>query len=358
MASIMLVSLCAVVSTSVSAATSSANSTTSKPVSTSVSAATSSNATVQSGLVGAPAGIASSPAVCAASPYDLYLFVKGSDGALWWRHWNSDTLWGAWQSLGGYLTSAPGVTCTEDMGGKDIHVFVRGGDGRLWMKTTANYGNSWLSWSQIGGQLLEDTGPAAYRWFDGRIGVFVTGTDNALYHKYYKNGWSDWQSLGGHLTSSPAAGSSPDSTTKFVNVFVRGTDGALWLESYYGSWSGWKSLGGQIAPGTAPAACAWYHGTDQSFSEHRNDVFVKGTDGALWHRVNIGTAPLGTIANMGTWSGWESLGGYLTSSPAAAASPTCFTYKQIDVFVRGGDNLLWQKTYDNKAKTWSGWKSI
>jgi hypothetical protein len=43
----------------------------------------------------------------------------------------------------------------------------------------------------------------------------------------------------------------------------------------------------------------------------------------------------------GAWSGWESLGGYLTSSPAAA-SPTSGV---IDVFVRGGDSALWQKTY-------------
>jgi hypothetical protein len=38
-----------------------------------------------------------------------------------------------------------------------------------------------------------------------------------------------------------------------------------------------------------------------------------------------------------TWSSWENLGGYLTSSPAAT-SPASGV---IDVFVRGGDGALW-----------------
>ena len=36
--------------------------------------------------------------------------------------------------------------------------------------------------------------------------VFVKGTDNALYHKYWNGSqWSKWQNLGGTFTSGPAA---------------------------------------------------------------------------------------------------------------------------------------------------------
>jgi hypothetical protein len=60
------------------------------------------------------------------------------------------------------------------------------------------------------------------------------------------------------------------------------------------------------------------------------DVFVRGGDNALWHKWF-----------QNGWSGWESLGGYLTSSPAAAS----WSYGRIDVFVRGGDNALWHKCF-------------
>ena len=50
--------------------------------------------------------------------------------------------------------------------------------------------------------------------------------------------------------------------------------------------------------------------------------------------------------------GWEYLGGYLTSSPAATSSGT----GAIDVFVRGGDGALWQRTYSKNA--WGGWASL
>ncbi|MDD7942985.1 hypothetical protein PHK61_31740, partial [Actinomycetospora lutea] len=39
------------------------------------------------------------------------------------------------------------------------------------------------------------------------------------------------------------------------------------------------------------------------------------------------------------WSGWESLGGVLTSEPAAVS----WRSDRIDVFVRGTDNALWHK---------------
>ena len=71
------------------------------------------------------------------------------------------------------------------------------------------------------------------------------------------------------------------------------------------------------------------------------DVFVQGTDHTLWHKSLQGSA----------WSAWGSLGGKLTSSPAAT-SPASGV---IDVFVRGTDNGLWQKTYNG---AWSGWVSV
>ena len=177
------------------------------------------------------------PAACAQrSAIDL--FAKGTDGALWWEHWDGQ-VWGTWKSLGGVLTSDPAATSSAT---GHIDVFVRGSDNALWEKTTTNGGSSWSTWTSIGGTIPSGTSPAASAQ-GSRLDVFVRGTDGALWHKWYTGtSWSGWQSLGGILTSSPAA-TSPSSGV--IDVVVRGSDGALWEKSSLSSgWSGWTSIGG------------------------------------------------------------------------------------------------------------------
>ena len=184
----------------------------------------------------------------------------------------------------------------------------------------------WSKWFSLGGGLLDGTGPTAYAWPSGRIGWFVTGRDHALWHMWWdQTGYHGLENLGGYLTSSPAA-TSPGSG--MITVDVRGGNGALWqchLTTSEGL-STWVSFGGQISPGTGPAACT--EGT-------RLNVFVKGMNGALWHK----TWPLNS---------WENLGGTLTSSPAATSPST----GMIDVYVRGDDGYIWGMTYYNGWTTW------
>ena len=74
------------------------------------------------------------------------------------------------------------------------------------------------------------------------LDLFVRGTDNALWYKYWTGTtWTAATSLGGVLTSSPAA-TSPGNGT--IDVFVRGTDNGLWEKTYNGVWFGWTSIGG------------------------------------------------------------------------------------------------------------------
>ncbi len=77
-----------------------------------------------------------------------------------------------------------------------------------------------------------------------------------------------------------------------------------------------------------------------SWAAGRLDVFVRGPDNALWHKWY-----------QNGWSGWESLGGVLASDPAVAS----WGSGRLDVFVRGTDNALWHKWYQNG---WSGWESL
>ncbi len=199
-----------------------------------------------------------------------------------------------------------------------------------------NVQGGWAGWSTIGGQLASGTGPAVCAPDANSLDVFVRGTDNALYYTHYSgSGWSSWTSLGGVLTSSPAAVSRPNGK---IDVFVRATDNALWTRATTNggtSWSGWSKIGGQLLGGTSPAAYAW--------GDTRIGWMVTGTDNAVWHmwKDSAGT------------HGWQSLGGPLTSSPAAT-SPMSGV---IDVFGRVSNGVAYQREYSNNAWS-SSWTSI
>jgi hypothetical protein len=92
----------------------------------------------------------------------------------------------------------------------------------------AMYGSDWES---LGGVL--SSGPDVCSWSEGRLDVFVRGTDNALHHKWFDGGWSDWESLGGILTSDPSAVSWGNGR---IDVFVRGIDDALRHKWFDGAW--------------------------------------------------------------------------------------------------------------------------
>jgi len=228
-----------------------------------------------------------------------------------------------WQSLGGVLTSGPGVST---WGTGRIDAFVRGSDNGLYQDTWN--GAAWSGWIGRGGML--SSGPAAVSWSANRIDVFVRGTDNQLYHRYSDGtNWSAWEALGGVLTSGPTVASwSPNR----LDVFVRGTDNGLYHKWWDGvRWNGWEGLGGALTSDPGAVAPA----------ENRLAVVVRGADNAVWTRAWTG----------GGWTAWSSLGGGATSAPAIAS---CSGHP--DVLVRGASNALYQDGFDGTS--WAGWKAI
>jgi len=309
MATIMLVSLCAVCA------------------STSVSAAQGSSANVQSGFVGAPAGIVGDPAACSPGDnWNLDLFVRGTDNALWWRH-EAAGVWSAWKSLGGVLTSSPAATGFIIASNYMIYVGVRGGDGALWTRNTMDGGGAWTSWLSFGGRLLEGTGPAAYSQ-GNTVGFFVIGMNHQLYRLYSS---PVWKSFGGYLTSSPSV-TSP--RLNIIYVAARGGNGALWLRMTTDggtNWFSWNSWGGQLLEGTGPALV--------SPTLSYITGFVTGANHQLYWLDGYS---------------FVSLGGYLTSGPAAASQNTNW----IDVFALGGNGDIWSRWTTNSGTTWSTWYEI
>jgi len=102
-----------------------------------------------------------------------------------------------------------------------------------------------------------------------------------------------------------------------------------------------STVGAPIAG--APAVC--YDANGNEF------VFAQGYNGQLWAfspNVNIGGGATGT---------WVSLGGVLTSGPAAVSQGynSITGLDQVTVFVRGSDGFLYSKTTIDDGATWSAW---
>jgi peptidoglycan hydrolase-like protein with peptidoglycan-binding domain len=196
-----------------------------------------------------------------------------------------------WRSLGGRITSNISSGINKD--GR-LEIFVRGTDRAVWHKWQSN---GWSGWHSLGGRITSNIGVGQNK--DGRLEVFARGTDNALWHKWQKTGggWSGWHSLGGRITSDPVVGRNKDGR---LEVFARGTDNAVWHRWQSNGWSGWHSLGGRITSNI---------GVGQN-KDGRLEVFARGTDNALWHKWQ---------KTGGGWSGWHSLGGRITSDPVVGS---------------------------------------
>jgi peroxiredoxin len=119
-----------------------------------------------------------------------------------------------------------------------------------------------------------------------------------------------------------------------LDVFMVGTDHALWHKWYQSGlgWSAWESLGGSLT--SSPAAVSWSNG--------RIDVFARGSDGTLQHKWFSGG-----------WSGWESLGGQLASGTGPAVSS--WAPGRLDIFTTGTDGALKHLWFSGG---WSNWESL
>lgn len=119
-----------------------------------------------------------------------------------------------------------------------------------------------------------------------------------------------------------------------TDVFIRGTNTAVWHKWQDNSgpfWkpsdSGYEDLGGQILGNV----------TAVSWGLNQIDVFALGTDKACWHMSWNGTA----------WQAWESLGGRIIGDISAVSWGT----NRLDLFVRGTDDGVWTKSWNGSA--WS-----
>ncbi|MER5489196.1 hypothetical protein ABT024_39160 [Streptomyces sp. NPDC002812] len=187
--------------------------------------------------------------------------------------------------------------------------------------------------------------------------VFVPTATGVSQKNWNGTSWSAWQTLALGTAGSTGPGTIKGepavvSTAGGTDVFVRGANDTLWANTYKnGSWGNWVSFPGMVLTSSPTAA---------SLGRDRIDVFIRGTDGrmyqrtfqqtpgaddkpAYWYDVKWTTS---SVAHAGPSTPTGS--GTIVGAPAAVAS-----LNRIDVFARGNDDALWQKSYVNGE--WTGW---
>ncbi len=230
------------------------------------------------------------------------------------------------ENLGGVNTSDADMASS---GVNNLDVFGRGSDNHLWH--TSWNGIKWTGWVGLGGSTVE-SGPGAVYQGGGQTDVMANLFNHEVSHWFtFGSGWLS-QTLGGNNTSDPDLSSWGSGR---LDLFVRGSDAALWHRYWNGvSWSGWESLGGSMYGG--PGAVSW--------GPNRIDVVARSNDAnhSLTHWWYDGS-----------WHCCDNLGGINTSDPDLATTAS----GHLVVAVRGSDNALYLRQYD-VGNGWGAWEQV
>jgi hypothetical protein len=161
------------------------------------------------------------------------------------------------------------------------------------------------------------------------------------------------------LAAAPAAAQPPGpapgvtlgaavNSTHAPRLFYNSTSGTVWMRDLANPGSNPVFLGGHLIGG--PGA-VWVP-PGELFAAGAFAVFGRGTDNRLWwtHQTSTG------------WSKWASLGGRLTSKPAAYATPTFGGQSSgLAVYVRGTDGAVWVRGFQPVTPgglAFDDWRSI
>jgi hypothetical protein len=187
------------------------------------------------------------------------------------------------------------------------------------------------------------TDPALNAWWETGVGDEIGDICNRQTTRL--NGFmiqTEWSNAQNACVIAPAPAGAPRPSSSPVvawaanrlDVFVLGTNRALYHKWWNGSAWG-PSLTGYEAQGgiceSAPQAVAW--------GPNRLDVFVTGTDSALYHKWWNGSAwgPSSTA--------YENMGGICLGEPRIVS----WGPNRLDVFVIGTDRALYHKWWDGSA---------
>ncbi|HZQ47400.1 MAG TPA: hypothetical protein VFC07_10340, partial [Verrucomicrobiae bacterium] len=246
--------------------------------------------------------------------------------------------------------------CTARTSDGRLEVFAVGHSGFLYHNYQTSPGGSWSGWVAMGtsGNVWAQNGlPAVGVNADGRLEVFITGTDGTINHIYQKTAGSsattNWSSFA-TLISSHVSQTAKLTVGKWSNgvmdLFVIGTDGALYHVNQTApnaGWGSWNSLGG-----------TWSQDADIAIGNDLNgeeDVFVIGNTGNLYNNWQ-------TAVNGASWHGWNDIGGTLNETARTALGRN--SDGRLEFFTLGTDGVSYHnwETSANGQTAWNGWASL
>ena len=231
-------------------------------------------------------------------------------------------------------------------------------------------------------------GPAIGTNADGRLELFMVGSDHALYQSWQlvpNGGWSGFIKDAVNAGGTPSVARNRDGR---MEAFVIGSDGLVrnsWQLSPNSQWSGFTPLSSQVFPRLAGCAAAtnadgrleliavsqsgtlmhsWQFAPGSTWtgwtprpgtwvgspalvlnSKDCLEAFVTGSNGQLYHSSQV--------APNGGWGDWTSLGGVWSpqNNPAAVRGPS----GRLELFALGSDRSLWCNWQLTPNGSWNGW---
>ena len=242
--------------------------------------------------------------------------------------------WSPPTSLGGAVVGGPAAA---PIGPAATAVAGVGTDNTVW-RTTVTDAGGFSGWATLGG--ITTTRPAVAVGPSGVESVVIRGGNGQAYlRERAATGWGAWQPLGGLL--APLAPAAAVTASGVLTVASVGTDKAMWVKtrSATGTWSGWRPVGGAINADLALSTTA--DGT-------RLVAAVRGAGDQNGY-VSVGAA------DATSWTNWTTIGGLLSSGPAATVNGSA-----LEIFVVGTDNRLYRKSATNGTlvTAWTGWQLL
>jgi hypothetical protein len=244
----------------------------------------------------------------------------------------------------GYWPYGDGIGVGSNQDGR-LEVFLIGTNSILYTSYQTAPNGGWSGWVSLGGTwpIGDAIGVGSNK--DGRLEVFLIGTNSILYTSYQtapNGGWSGWVSLGGTWPNGDAIGVGSNQDGR-LEVFL--VDNYYKLYTSYqtapnGGWSSWVGLGG-----TWPYGDAIGVGSNQ---DGRLEVFLVDNYYKLY--TSYQTAP------NGGWSPWTSLGGAWQSIDDIAVARN--TDGHLSVFLEGENNALFTTYQTPPSNAWSPFVSL
>ena len=275
----------------------------------------------------------SPPALCSSGPFSTEVVIQGNDGGVYHKTLFANGTSTMWDSPGGAIIDRP--ACAVINGA--LYVVVRGSNNGTYLNTFLLKTRVWSpsGWQFLGG--FTPSAPVLVATPPNRMDLLVRGTNNFVYHMQLATGnWPTvflfpWDSPGG-TTKDPLAAVT-DGTV--LHIVVKGIDTGIYYDNLTlstGTWAGWVYLNGSTS--SAPSLAI-----DSTGALH---LVVRGTNNGIYHKTKL---------KGGTWTAWDSPGGFTANSVALST-----VGPDLELVVQGLDNGVYYNAFASSG--WLGWLVI